>query len=302
MNRARPSPFDALCRRHTLFRERIVDFISRSPRRVTLTDLERGLGARSLPEKRALRKAVRQLVDQGCLQYAYRLGCSFLEPSIQGVVHVTRRLVLKPAHLPYSPAPGEVVVSLVPGSAFGLGDHASTRLALRGIERAVRENPGFQGWKTSRMLDIGTGTGVLMIAAVRLGMKGAVGLDPDPCARYEARENIRINGVADRAAVKDAPVEVQHGPFALVAANLRWPTLAQLAPRIGSLTCRGAGVVLSGIREEELGTIRSCYARAAFSTAWTGKEQGWCGVLLIKGPKEDRHAPGHRAGEAPRLG
>jgi len=265
---------------HGFAKKRIWDLISFSPKRLTPADLERSLRTRSRVESRVIRRAVRELVAQGRIQYSYRLGCSFLEQSIQGVLRISEHLVLKPPQISYSPGPYEVVVALAPGSAFGLGDHASTRLALKGIEMAIRVNPGLQGRQGAHMLDIGTGSGVLMIAAVLLGLEGAIGIETDSSSRYEARENVKINSVEDRVEVTDKPVAAQTGPFALVAANLRFPTLKSLAVRMQSLTDLGGGVVVSGIREWELEDLVNSYHCASFSTIWRGCDQGWWGALF----------------------
>lgn len=264
------------------FKRRIRRLIVHSPKRWTPADVEKALNVESPRESRALRRAVRALIDEGALQYTYRMGCSFLEPSVQGLVRISEGLVLTPPRFNYSPQPGEVVVSLAQGSAFGNGDHASTRLALAGIETAVRIVFGWHHREKTRVLDVGTGNGVLMIAAVRLGMTFAVGIDTDPCARFEARENVRINGLEDRIRVSEKPADAQCGPFSLVAANLRFPTLASMAPIIQSLTENGGGVVLSGIREEEIQRLMDRYPPEIFSRLWIGCDQGWCGVLFMK--------------------
>jgi len=119
-----------------------------------------------------------------------------------------------------------------------------------------------------------------MIAAVLLGLKSAIGTDTDSSSRYEARENARINSVEDRVEVTDKPVAAQTGPFALVAANLRFPTLRSLAARMQSLTDLGGAVVISGIREWELEDLVNIYHCASFSTIWRGCDQGWWGTLF----------------------
>jgi len=265
-----------------VFKSRIRRLIVHSPKRWTPADVENALNAGRPGERRMLRRAVRALINEGTLQYTYRMGCSFLEPSVQGLVRISKGLVLTPPRFNYSLQPGEVVVSLAQGSAFGAGDHASTRLALVGIETALRTAFGWHHREKTRMLDIGTGNGVLMIAAVRLGMTFAVGIDTDPCARFEARENVRINGLEERIRVSEKPADAQCGPFSLVAANLRFPTLVSMAPTIQSLTEKGGGVILSGIREEEIQRLLDRYPSDVFSRLWVGCDQGWCGVLFMK--------------------
>jgi len=261
--------------------EGLLRILVSSKKRMTPVDLEKALGALNGHERRSVREAVRTLVDCGTLQYTQVLGCTFLEPSIQGVRHAGNRIVLKPPERYYEAAPHEVVVNLLPGSAFGMGDHATTRLALRGIETAIRYAPGILKPNT-RMLDLGTGNGVLMLAALLLGMGSAVGVDTDPGARYEAAENARMNGVRHRVTVRDVPLEDVEGTFALVAANLRWPTLRRMAPRMPSLVEAGGACVVSGLREEESKSFLETYAGLPFTAIWVQPEQGWGGALFLK--------------------
>ncbi len=265
-----------------LDKKRIWGLLSRSPERMTAADLERCLAVRDPRQRNAVRRAVRELVDEGLVQYTYRLGCSFLEPSVQGIRRVADRIVLRPPERPYRPQPGETVVILASGSAFGMGDHASTRLALQGVEKAMGALARGKGRGKGRMLDMGTGCGVLMIAGVLLGMETALGIDPDPCARYEARENARLNGIGDRVEVTSLPVETLQGSFALVTANLRWPTLKDAAPRLRFLTAQGGALVASGLRRQEMSPFLDSYGRPPFSGIWTACDQDWCGALLMR--------------------
>ena len=106
------------------------------------------------------------------------------------VLPIGRRLVIKPTWETYAPQPDQVVIELDPGLAFGSGLHATTRLCLELLEEHLR--PG------ERVLDVGTGSGILAIAAACLGAAAVVALDNDPEAVRVARENVLLNGVADR--------------------------------------------------------------------------------------------------------
>jgi ribosomal protein L11 methyltransferase len=110
------------------------------------------------------------------------------------VLPIGRRLVIKPTWEAFVPQPDQVVIELDPGLAFGSGLHATTRLCLELMEEHLR--PG------QRVLDVGTGSGILAIAAARLGAAAVVALDNDAEAVRVARENVALNGVADRVAVQ----------------------------------------------------------------------------------------------------
>jgi ribosomal protein L11 methyltransferase len=109
---------------------------------------------------------------------------------------VGRNLVIVPEWEAYTPSPGEAVIQLEPGMAFGTGLHSTTRLCLAALESYL--HPG------STVLDVGTGSGVLAIAAAKLGARSVLAIDADPVAAAVARENVARNGVA-------AAVKVQHG-------------------------------------------------------------------------------------------
>jgi ribosomal protein L11 methyltransferase len=218
-------------------------------------------------------------VASGELAYTHELGRTFLEPSFDRAVRVARGIVLSPPGRSVSLQPGDVLIRIRPGASFGGGRHPTTRLALRAIEEMLRR-PGIAAEAAGgEVLDIGTGTGILAIAAVLLGCTGGMGLDIDPCAVAEARQNVRLNGLDGRIEIADRPLEGIDRRFRLVAANLRLPTLAGLAPRLASLTAGGGNVVLSGIRAEECDELLSAYSRS-FECVWRAEEFEWAGMAL----------------------
>lgn len=230
--------------------------------------------------RKAVQAAIRDLVAAGELVYAHEHGRTFLEPSFDRAVRVTRRIVLAPPGRAVSPESDDVLIQILPGASFGAGRHPTTRLALAAIE-AVLSLPASPPVAGGAVLDIGTGTGVLAIAAVKLGLSRGVGLDVDPCAVAEARENVRLNGLEGRIEIADRPVAEVDRRFALVSANLRLPTLVRLAATIETLTESGATVVVSGIRTEECGELLSAY-RPGFECVWRAEEFEWAGVALRK--------------------
>jgi ribosomal protein L11 methyltransferase len=251
-------------------------------RRLPPAAIVKELGGRLKLDRNRVKRAIHDLVVEGELAYTFEHGRTFIEPSFDRPVRVGERIVLVPPEKAFDAAPEDVVIRIMPGASFGAGRHPTTRLALRGIEFALTRCAKPPAGPDRLVLDIGTGTGVLAMAAVRLGIGAGIGVDLDPCAVAEATANVRLNGLEARIAVSEAAVEGIRGSFALVAANLRLPTLLRLAPFISARTLPGAAVVISGIRPEEQETLLSVYAKHAFDKMWVGEEDEWSGVSLVR--------------------
>jgi ribosomal protein L11 methyltransferase len=147
------------------------------------------------------------------------------------------------------PVPGAVNILLDPGAAFGTGSHPSTRLCLEWLEREVRLG--------DTVLDYGCGSGVLGIAALKLGAARAIAVDIDPLALEAARYNSQRNGVP--LEIVDAQ-RAFHGEARLTVANILANPLRMLAPVIASHTARGGSIALSGILEDQAEGVRAAYA------------------------------------------
>ena len=130
------------------------------------------------------------------------------------------------------------------------------------------------------MLDIGTGTGVLAIAAVLLGIESGLGIDIDPCALSEAKENIRLNGLEERIGISVQAVEDVEQTFTLIAANLRSPTLRRLSVKIRRLLDSPGALVIAGIRAQKRSDVLSALRDARFHCEWAEEEDGWVGAVL----------------------
>ena len=135
----------------------------------------------------------------------------------------------------------------------------------------------------ARVLDVGTGSGILVIAAVLLGALSGVGLDIDPCALWEAKENARINGVADRIEFLGIPPGELNGHFDLILANLRFPTLIRFAEAFSSLLTLRGKLVVSGFRSQETQTLLPGYEKAGLSPIFEKSVQDWM-VLVFSRP------------------
>lgn len=180
-------------------------------------------------------------------------------------MQITPRLWVVPSwHVP--PDPGAINIMLDPGIAFGTGAHPTTRLCLRWLTTVVPTG--------ARVLDYGCGSGILAIAAMKLGAAEACGVDIDPQALSAARGNAEQNDVSIRFVDAEDPAVT---PATIVVANILANPLTVLAPLLGQLTQPGGRIALSGILAEQAEAVRDCY-QADFDMLPAVHEDGW--VLL----------------------
>ncbi len=148
-----------------------------------------------------------------------------------------------------APDPQAINLALDPGLAFGTGSHPSTRLCLRWLERTIRGG--------ERVLDYGCGSGILAIAALRLGASAALGVDVDPQALVAARANAERNRVDARFFNSETAPAIQAD---LVVANILANPLIMLAPLLAAHTAKGGRIALSGILETQAEEVMAAYA------------------------------------------
>lgn len=258
---------------------RLVQYLVESDHRVSPSELERHLARISGEPRRVCRRWIRSLAACGALDYTYEFGGSYLEPSQAQPCPLTGRLFRVPPAVDFIPPPGAAALRLAPGAAFGCGRHPTTRLALRAVDWVCGCGPAIDS-----VLDVGTGSGVLVIAAVQLGAGCGLGIDIDPCARVEAAENVRINELSGRIRISaETPQTLsrQGSAYALVIANLRTPSLANLRTTLTDLVKKTEGcLVLSGVRDAETAALIRDYGQSGLKPIWTAGEKGWCGVVL----------------------
>jgi ribosomal protein L11 methyltransferase len=180
------------------------------------------------------------------------------------------RVVVHPPWVPLGPvAPGEVVVEIDPGPTFGHGAHPTTRLCLAALDRLVTGS--------TTVLDVGCGSGVLAIAAVRLGAARAVGTDTDPAAVVATRANAERNGVAGRVearSAQDAPTTA----FDVVVANIGAATLRDLAPDLVARVGPGGTLVVSGLLDPPPADLAAVFAPLVLGA--DDRDEGWTALTL----------------------
>ena len=162
-----------------------------------------------------------------------------------------RTVIIRPPHIPYEAKPGEVVIDLVPGLAFGTGQHQSTRLCLGLLAELIEGG--------ERVLDVGTGSGILAVAAAKLGANSVVATDIDPLAVDAARQTARQNRLSELVEVREESIPNDE-QFDLVVANLTADLLQYLASDLAAATTPGGRLIVSGLiasRQEEVGSALS---------------------------------------------
>ncbi len=172
-------------------------------------------------------------------------------------------------------ADGDLLLRLDPGLAFGTGTHPTTARCVELIRDHLAARPG------ASVLDVGTGTGILAIAALKLGAATAVGVDPDRNSVTAAAENAARNGVDDRFSA--APGSAEHAPgdtYDLVLANLIAPLLVRLAEPIGARVAPGGALVVSGLLVRQRGAVVAAFTERGFAVSREVVHADWCALLL----------------------
>jgi ribosomal protein L11 methyltransferase len=186
-------------------------------------------------------------------------------------------LIIAPTWEQYVAAPGETVIVMDPGMAFGTGHHATTSLSLSLVREVVQGSGGL------RVLDVGTGTGILGMAAALYGAAEVLGIDNDPEAVAAAEANVRLNGLAGTMQVAATPLESLTGDYSLVIANIIHDTLLAMAPVLDRLTRPAGALVLSGILQgPQTENIIDCFEQRGFRLKKCEQLTEWSALLMIK--------------------
>jgi ribosomal protein L11 methyltransferase len=177
-------------------------------------------------------------------------------------------VVIRPVWLDYAARPGETVISLDPGMAFGTGDHPTTRMCLLAMQRF--------DLKGASVLDLGTGSGILALAAVALGAAHCLALDIEAMAVTAARINIDLNGAADRIHTEQRSLDPQtDGPFDAVFANIHASAIIGLAADLARVAKSGARLLAGGVIAPRLAEALHALKREGWSIQDMLSEGDW---------------------------
>lgn len=191
-------------------------------------------------------------------------------------IKIGERLVIVPAWEKYEPQDHELIVRMDPGMAFGTGTHETTRLVIKLLEKYTKPD--------CRMLDVGTGSGILAICASKLGAGECRAYDIDPMAVRVANENIKDSGLTNiTCEVSDLLKGVDKSkPYDLICANIVADIIIRMTPDVGALMHEGTVLLASGIIMERSEDVVKCFESNGFSIVERLEENGWCGLAVMK--------------------
>lgn len=190
---------------------------------------------------------------------------------------IGERIVICPAWERYTPEDQEMVIRMDPGMAFGTGTHETTRLVIRLLERYTRAG--------CRMLDVGTGTGILAICASRLGADICRAYDIDPTAVRVARENIKDSGLDNVTCDQSdllKQVSLEGGKYDLICANIVADIIIRMTPDVATYLKDDGVLLASGIIDERCQDVIDAFEKNGFAVVESITENGWCGLAVKK--------------------
>lgn len=191
------------------------------------------------------------------------------------VVYVTEKIVIKPTFKDYEPKSGEIVLTLDPKMSFGTGDHQTTKICLKFIEKYIK--PGM------KVLDAGSGTAILGIAAAKLDAGKVIAFDIDDWCYENGIENTQLNNVVDKVEIKKCELkDIEENNFDLIIANIQKNILLELAKGFKSRINSGGISILSGLLEMDKDAIVSKYSEVGFIEIDYLKMDDWIGIVFNK--------------------
>ena len=188
---------------------------------------------------------------------------------------IGERIVICPAWERYTPADHELVIRMDPGMAFGTGTHETTRLVIRLLEEYTQAG--------CRMLDVGTGTGILAICASRLGADVCRAYDIDPTAVRVARENIKDSGLTNVTCDQSdllKQVSLEGGKYDLICANIVADIIIRMTPDVAKYLKQDGVLLASGIIDERCQDVIDAFEQNGFTVVDCITENGWCGLAV----------------------
>lgn len=187
---------------------------------------------------------------------------------------IGERIVVRPTWEEYTPSSDEIVIELDPGAAFGTGAHATTAMCLRWLEHLV--SPGM------RVYDVGCGSGILAVAAAKLGAGEVIAMDYDPVAVSVAEENIRQNNVHNVVACESDLLSACEGaaPAELITANIIADVIVRLFAQLDRHLAPGGTLLASGIIDDRIADVEHAAAQHGFTVLDMTCEKEWAAMII----------------------
>lgn len=191
------------------------------------------------------------------------------------VIKVTDKIIIKPTFKEYKPKENEIVIILDPKMSFGTGEHPTTKICIKLLEKYLSQN--------DKVLDVGSGTGILSIAAAKLGAKKVIAFDVDEWAYENGLENIKMNNVESIVEIKKCEIdEISDNDFDLIVANIQRNILLELSSEISARLKNKGKLILSGLLEVDEEVILNNYILLGFEFIERYKMDDWIGIVFIK--------------------
>jgi ribosomal protein L11 methyltransferase len=194
------------------------------------------------------------------------------------VMRIGRRVVIRPTWRRHRRQPDDIVLALDPGMAFGTGLHPTTRLCLAALE-GLADRGSIAG---ARVLDVGSGSGILSIAAARLGASSVLAVDVDPIAVEASIANARRNRVVRRVRVREGSAPTGEGPFDVVLANLIASLLVTLADGLVEDVRPGGTLLASGIFANREAEVVAAFEARGLTVARRWTEGDWVALEIVR--------------------
>jgi ribosomal protein L11 methyltransferase len=192
---------------------------------------------------------------------------------------ISPRIVVKPPWGKYAAKKGQVIIEIDPGMAFGTGTHPSTQMCLQILDKMI---PSFPGQPS--VLDVGTGSGILAIAARKLGAKRVVAIDIDPVAVASARKNAAANKIENGIDFRLGSLDGLSPGFDIVVANLLPQELLSLTSSLSEKISPGGVVIVSGFLQKQKKEMADAFAGYHLEVQLTQHSKGW--ACFVLGHKE----------------
>jgi ribosomal protein L11 methyltransferase len=191
------------------------------------------------------------------------------------VIRVSERIIIKPSFKEFVAKENEIVITLDPKMSFGTGEHPTTKICIKFLEKYLN--------KDDKVLDVGSGTGILSIAAAKLGASKILAFDIDEWSLDNGIENIRINDVESLIEIRQCEIkDISEKEFDLIVANIQRNILMELASEINLRLRKSGFIILSGLLETDEKLITDKYSSLGFKFIEKEIMNEWIGIVFQK--------------------